>query len=60
MSQAEGFLAQFKQEMASTRKTLARVPFEKADWAPNYSGSPTRSSPAGPPRPERSMKSSAS
>ena len=34
-SQAEWLLAQFKQEMVSTRKTLERVPFEKADWAPH-------------------------
>ena len=34
-SQAEALLAQFKQEMAATRTTLERVPFEKADWAPH-------------------------
>ncbi len=35
MSMAETLFAQFKQEMAGTRTTLERVPFEKAEWAPH-------------------------
>ena len=34
-SMAEALLAQFRQEMAGTRTTLERVPFDKADWAPH-------------------------
>ena len=35
MSKAQSMLTLFKREAAGTRKTLERVPFEKADWAPH-------------------------
>ncbi|HET7791430.1 MAG TPA: DinB family protein [Gemmatimonadales bacterium] len=35
MSIAESLLPEFDQEMATTRKVLARVPSDKADWKPH-------------------------
>ena len=35
MSFAETFLAEFDQEMATTRRVLERVPSDKADWKPH-------------------------
>jgi uncharacterized damage-inducible protein DinB len=35
MSIAQGFLAEFDQEMVGTRKTLERIPEDKFDWAPH-------------------------
>jgi len=32
---AQALLAQFEQEMASTRRALERVPFDNGDWAPH-------------------------
>jgi len=34
MSQNQTFLAELKQQAASTRKLLALVPMEKGDWKP--------------------------
>jgi uncharacterized damage-inducible protein DinB len=35
MGMSESLLFEFNQEMATTRKTLERVPLEKADWKPH-------------------------
>jgi len=35
MTILQSLLPEFDQEMAGTRKTLARVPWEKADWKPH-------------------------
>ena len=35
MSIAQGLLAEFDMEMASTRRTLERVPEDKLDWTPD-------------------------
>ena len=35
MSLSEALLPEFDQEMASTRKTLERVPEDKFDWKPH-------------------------
>ena len=35
MPMNQGFLAQFDHEVAGTRKTLERVPYDKADWRPH-------------------------
>jgi uncharacterized damage-inducible protein DinB len=35
MGLSESFLPEFDQEMANTRKTLARVPEDKLDWRPH-------------------------
>jgi len=35
MSIAEGLLAEFDMEMASTKRTLARLPEDKLDWTPD-------------------------
>ena len=35
MALNQGLLMEFEHEMAGTRKTLERVPFDKADWRPH-------------------------
>ncbi len=35
MTIAQSMLPEFDQEMAGTRRTLARVPWEKSDWKPH-------------------------
>jgi uncharacterized damage-inducible protein DinB len=35
MSMNQAYLMEFEHEMAGTRTTLERVPFEKADWRPH-------------------------
>ena len=35
MSIAQGLLAEFDMETASTRRTLARLPEDKLDWTPD-------------------------
>jgi uncharacterized damage-inducible protein DinB len=35
MPMSQGLVAQFDHEMVGTRKTLERVPFDKADWRPH-------------------------
>jgi len=35
MSFKDHFLPEFDQEMATTRRTLERVPYDKADWKPH-------------------------
>ena len=36
----EVFLGEFDREMATTRKILERVPFEKFDWVPHAKSTP--------------------
>ena len=40
MSLSEALLPEFDQEMASTRKTLERVPEDKFDWKPHEKSTP--------------------
>jgi uncharacterized damage-inducible protein DinB len=40
ISTKELFLGEFDREMATTRKILERVPFEKFDWVPHEKSSP--------------------
>jgi len=40
VSTKELFLTEFDQEMATTRKILERVPFEKFDWVPHAKSTP--------------------
>jgi uncharacterized damage-inducible protein DinB len=40
MTIAESLLPEFDQEMANTRKTLERVPLDKADWKPHEKSMP--------------------
>jgi uncharacterized damage-inducible protein DinB len=39
----QGLLAEFEHEMAGTRRTLERVPFDKADWRPHPKSFPLSS-----------------